>query len=38
MADNTDDDADKGKSQIEGNWFGNLVYWLIGYMWIGGIS
>ena len=40
MGDNTnvDDNTKKEASQVEGNWFGNLVYWLIGQVWIVGVQ
>ena len=38
MADNTEDDADKGKSQVSGNWFGNIVYWFIGAFWMSAVA
>lgn len=27
--------TDKDNTLVTGNWFGNLVYWLIGFFWTG---
>ena len=35
MGDTNEDNAEKGKSQVTGNWFGNLVYWFIGAVLMG---
>ena len=35
---NVDDNTKKEASQVGSNWFGNLVYWLIGQVWIGGVQ
>ena len=42
MSDGTESEAkdktDKKKSQVQANWFGNLVYWLIGSAWLGALT
>ena len=42
MSDGTESEAkdktDKKKSQVQANWFGNLVYWLIGIAWLGALT